>query len=113
MKSATAALAGVLLVAMHGASSAAGLPDLQGRVIHAVTENAYTPLNFVDPKTGTGIGWEYDAIDEIGRRLDARIEWSTMPWDPMIAAVHDGKFDVGADGISITDERKAQVDFSD
>jgi polar amino acid transport system substrate-binding protein len=31
----------------------------------------------------------------------------------MIQAVHDGQFDVGMDGITITDERKSQVDFSD
>ena len=34
--------------------SAAGLPDLGGRTVVAVTENAYTPLNFADPKTGQG-----------------------------------------------------------
>ena len=31
----------------------------------------------------------------------------------MIQAVHDGQYDIGMDGISITDERKKQVDFSD
>ena len=55
---------------------AAGLPDLGGRTIQAVTENAYTPLNFADPKTGKGIGWEYDAVNEIGKRLNAKVDWS-------------------------------------
>jgi len=113
LKFVTAALAGALLAATFGPSPAAELPDLKGRVIHAVTENAYTPLNFVDPRTGVGIGWEYDAIDEIGKRLNAKVEWSTMAWDLMIQAVHDGTYDVGADGISITDDRRTQVDFSD
>ena len=31
----------------------------------------------------------------------------------MIAAVQEGQFDVGMDGITINDERKQQVDFSD
>ena len=31
----------------------------------------------------------------------------------MIQAVREGQFDVGMDGITITDERKEQVDFSD
>ena len=31
----------------------------------------------------------------------------------MIAAVKDGQFDVGMDGITINDERRQQVDFSD
>jgi polar amino acid transport system substrate-binding protein len=77
-----------------------------------VTENAYYPLNFADPKTGEGIGWEYDAINEIGKRLNAKIEWNLSSWDVMIESVKNGEFDVGMDGITINDERKAQVDFS-
>jgi polar amino acid transport system substrate-binding protein len=92
---------------------AAGLPDLKGRTIVAVTEDAYMPLNFVDPKTGKSVGWEYDAVNEIGKRLNARIEWKLSSWDTMIQSVRDGQFDVGMDGITITDERKTQVDFSD
>jgi len=94
-------------------ASAADLPDLKGRTIIAVTENAYTPLNFADPKSGKGIGWEYDATNEIAKRLNAKVDWKTSSWDVMIQAVHDGQYDIGMDGISITDERKAQVDFSD
>jgi hypothetical protein len=50
MKSITFALAGVLLAAVAGTAVAAELPDLKGRTIQAVTENAYTPLNFADPR---------------------------------------------------------------
>jgi polar amino acid transport system substrate-binding protein len=71
------------------------------------------PLNFADPKTGEGIGWEYDAMNEIGRRLNMNVEWHLSSWDTMIQAVREGQFDVGMDGITITDERKGQVDFSD
>jgi len=114
MKPAFTALAATLFaIAAIGPAAAAELPDLQGRTIQAVTENAYTPLNFADPKTGQGIGWEYDAVNEIGKRLNAKIVWNTMAWDPMIQAVHDGQYDIGMDGISITDDRKSQVDFSE
>jgi len=95
------------------AIGANGLPDLKGRTIVAVTENAYTPLNFVDPKTGKAVGWEYDAVEEIARRLNAKVEWKITSWDTMIQAVRDGQFDVGMDGITINEERKGQVDFSD
>jgi len=107
-------IAAALVAALAaGAASAQSLPDLGGRTIHAVTENAYTPLNFADPATGEGIGWEYDAMNEIARRLNATVEWNLASWDVMIQAVHDGQYDVGMDGITINDERKQQVDFSD
>ena len=107
-------LAGALVVLGSAASAqAAKLPNLKGKTIVAVTENAYTPLNFADPKSGKGIGWEYDVVNEIGKRLNAKIVWKISSWDTMIQAIRDGQFDVGMDGITINDERKGQVDFSD
>jgi len=88
------------------------LPDLEGQTVVAVTGNDYTPLNFVDPLTGEAVGWEYDAVDEICRRLNCEVDWQVTSWDTMIAAVQDGQFDVGMDGITITAERREQVDFS-
>lgn len=89
------------------------LPDLKGRTIVAVTENAYPPLNFKDPKTGASIGWEYDVFNEIAKRLNAKVDWRLTSWDTMIEAVRKGQFDVGMDGITIKADRKKQVDFSD
>ena len=89
------------------------LPDLEGRTVVAVTGNDYPPLNYVDTLSGEAVGWEYDAVNEICRRLNCTVDWQVTSWDAMIAAVQEGQFDVGMDGISITDERKEQVDFSD
>jgi ABC-type amino acid transport substrate-binding protein len=89
-----------------------GLPDLGGRVVVAVTGNDYIPLNYVDPLTGESVGWEYDAVNEICRRLNCQVDWQVTSWDTMISAVREGQFDVGMDGITITEERAQQVDFS-
>lgn len=104
--------ASLLSILLAVSVSAADLPDLNGRTVVAVTENAYTPFNFIDPKTGEGIGWEYDAFNEIARRLNIKVDWQLSSWDTMIQAVKDGQFDVGMDGITITEERAKQVDFS-
>ena len=102
----------IAAVSISSLSFANSLPDLKGRTILAVTENAYTPLNFVDPATGEGIGWEYDAMNEIGKRLNAKIEWHLSSWDTMIQAVKQGQYDVGMDGITINEERAQQIDFT-
>ncbi len=106
------AILAAALAATIGFAHAGPLPDLKGRTVVAVTENAYTPLNFADPKTGQGIGWEYDAFNEIAKRLDFKVDWKLSSWDTMIQGVQQGLYDVGMDGISITDDRKQQVDFS-
>jgi polar amino acid transport system substrate-binding protein len=108
------ALAAVTIAAFGiGVASAQSLPDLKGRVIQAVTENNYVPLNFKDPVSGEGIGWEYDATNEIAKRLNAKVEWNLIVWAQMLAAVNKGEFDMGMDGITIDEERAQQVDFSD
>lgn len=88
------------------------LPDLAGRAIVVVTENAYPPLQFIDA-TGTAVGWEYDAMAEIAKRLNATVTYENVSWDAMIPAVSEGQFDIGMTGITIKDERKEVVDFSD
>jgi ABC-type amino acid transport substrate-binding protein len=88
------------------------LPDLGGRVVSAAMANDYTPLQFIDPATGAAVGWEYDAVTEICARLNCVVEWNNSSWDAMIAAINAGQFDIGMDGITITEERAEQVDFS-
>ncbi|WP_193174482.1 basic amino acid ABC transporter substrate-binding protein [Oricola nitratireducens] len=101
------------LVLSSVAASAQDLPDLAGRKVVVVTENAYPPLQFIDPKTGDQIGWEYDAVNEIAKRLNFAVEYQNTSWDAMIQAVSDGQYDIGMTGITINDERKQKVDFSD
>ena len=89
------------------------LPDLEGRTIEAVTGNDYVPLNFVDPASGEAMGWEYDAVEEICKRINCDVNWNVTAWDTMISAVREDQFDVGMDGITITEEREEQIDFSE
>lgn len=107
-------LAGLSALAlMPLTAAAADLPDLGGKTVVVVTENAYPPLQFVDPKTGEQIGWEYDAMNEIAKRLNFKVEYQNTSWDAMIQAVHDGQYQIGMTGITIKDDRKEKVDFSD
>ncbi len=88
------------------------LPDLGGREVVVVTENAYPPLQVLDA-AGNAVGWEYDAMAEIAKRLNLTVTYENISWDAMIAAVSQGQYDLGMTGITIRDDRKEQVDFSD
>jgi polar amino acid transport system substrate-binding protein len=89
------------------------LPDLGGRVITVAVENAYIPFNFEALATGEAAGWDYDFLNEACARLNCVPEYIEFGWDTMIASVADGQFDMAADGITITEERAQQVDYSD
>jgi polar amino acid transport system substrate-binding protein len=107
--SAMAALAAAFVLP----AQAQDVPDLGGKTIVIVTENAYFPLQFVDPKSGDAVGWEYDAVAELAERLNFTVEYQNISWDAMIQAVSDGQYDMGMTGITIKDDRKEKVDFSD
>ncbi|MEQ1952275.1 transporter substrate-binding domain-containing protein [Mesorhizobium yinganensis] len=106
-----AALAALMLFPL--AAFAQALPDLGGKKIVIVTENAYFPLQFVDPKTGKPVGWEYDAIEALSKKLNFTADYQNTSWDAMIQAVSDKQYDMGMTGITIKDDRKEKVDFSD
>lgn len=108
----TAAFGAAALSLAAFSAFAQDLPDLQGKEITIVTENAYPPLQFVDG-SGAAVGWEYDAMAEIAKRLNLKVTYQNTSWDAMIPAVAEGQYDMGMTGITITDERKEQVDFSD
>jgi polar amino acid transport system substrate-binding protein len=89
------------------------LVDLNCRKISVAVENAYMPFNYILVKTGKPGGWDYETVAEICTRLHCEPTFIESAWDGMIQSVADKQFDVGADGVTITDERKQVVDFSD
>ncbi|MDP3339054.1 transporter substrate-binding domain-containing protein [Frigidibacter sp.] len=103
-----AALAALMLAT----PALADLPDLTGREVVVVTENAYPPLQFLDT-SGKAVGWEYDAMDEVARRLNMTVRYENSSWDAMIPAISEAQYDIGMTGITIRDDRKEMVDFSD
>jgi polar amino acid transport system substrate-binding protein len=90
-----------------------GLPDLEGRTVTVGVENAYLPFNYVSVGSDDGEGWDYDAWNEVCRLLNCTAEFVPAGWPDVIDQVAQGELDTAADGISITDERKEIVAFSE
>jgi polar amino acid transport system substrate-binding protein len=90
--------------------------DLGGREIRIAVENAYNPFNFIDADTGDAIGYDYDIFAEICARVNCTPVFVETSWDAMVAIMGGSgdfdTFDIGADGITITEERAEHVDFS-
>jgi len=107
------ALAAAVTAVLATGAQSADLPDLDGREVVVATENTYPPLQFVDPATGAAIGWEYDAVAEIAKRLNLTVVYVNTSWDAMIPAINAGQYDIAMNGITIREDRKEKVAFSD
>ncbi|MCY4465009.1 MAG: transporter substrate-binding domain-containing protein [Chloroflexi bacterium] len=105
-------LLALLLLALPFAFADGHLPDLDGRTVVVAVDNAYIPFSFID-ESGEAMGWDYDVLGEICSRLNCVTEWIETGWEGLITAVSRGEYDISAGGITINDERKEVVAFSD
>jgi octopine/nopaline transport system substrate-binding protein len=105
----TSVVLGVSLAAALAFAPTAFAKDWKTVVIGM--EGAYEPWNLTDP-SGKIVGFEPDLIMDVCKRAGLECKIIAQDWDGMIPGLKAGKFDVIMDGMSITDERKKEIDFS-
>ena len=61
---------------------------------------------------GEVVGIEVDILNKVAEKMGMELDIQQMDFDSVIPGVQAGKFDVGMSGITVTDKRKENVDFS-
>lgn len=75
------------------------------------TEGAYEPYNFINDK-GEIDGFERELGDKLCEIAGYKCEWVKNDWDTIIPNLLSGNYDTIMAGMSITDERKQKIDFT-
>ena len=94
-------------------SSAAYAADLGGKLLKVGSDTTSPPMESVDTATGQIVGFDVDVVNAVCAKINCQAEFVTTGWDGIFAALDQGSFDLVASGVSITDERKKAMDFSD
>jgi polar amino acid transport system substrate-binding protein len=95
------------------ASGAAHAADLGGKLMKVGSDTTSPPMESVDTATGQIVGFDVDVVNAVCAKINCKAEFVTTGWDGIFAALDQGNFDFVASGVSITDERKKAMDFSE
>ncbi|MGN7387951.1 transporter substrate-binding domain-containing protein [Sporosarcina sp. SAFN-015] len=84
----------------------------KNKVMRVSFEGTYPPFNFLDDDNNFQ-GFDVDISNEIGKRLDVDVEFIATNWDGLIGGLKADKFDIIIGQMTVTEERKKSVDFTD
>lgn len=101
----------VKLVLVLFALAAGNVMAKEWKQVRLASEGAYPPFNELAPD-GSLRGLDIDIGNAVCAELKLKCVWVKQDWDGMIPALMARKFDAILASMSITDERKAKVDFT-
>ncbi len=71
----------------------------------------YPPLEYIDDN-GNPCGYEVELIQAVADAVDIKVSIANVSFDGIIAGIQGGQYDIGASGLTVTEERKNSVDFT-
>ena len=106
------ALAVVMIFAFAGCAKDAADVDTAAEKLVMGTNAAFPPYEFMDENNNV-VGIDAEIAAAVAEKLGVELEIKDMAFDSLIAAVSGGAVDVVLAGMTVTEERKEAVNFSD
>jgi len=103
------ALVAVFAMVLTACAPAAATPNK----IKVASDAAYPPFEMVDEATKELIGFDIDLFNAIAKKAGIEVEFVNIGFDPLLAGMAQCQYDAAISAITITDERKQNMTFSD
>jgi len=98
-------LSSLIMASCSGSSSSAK--------IRIATDATWPPFESVNEQSKQIEGMDIDIMKAIAEKEKLDIEFVNVAWDPLLAGMAQGQFDAAISSITITEERKKAMLFSD
>ena len=80
--------------------------------ITVATDATWPPMEMVDENKNI-IGFDIDYLNAVAKEAGFNVKYKNVPWDGIFAGVETGKYDAIISSVTITEERKKAMDFSE
>jgi len=94
------------------ASAAAPAPPPPAKVYVVGTDAAYAPFESQNEK-GEIVGFDIEVVAAIAEKAGIEVKFVNTPWEGIFNALAQGDRDLIVSAVTITEERKQTMDFSD
>lgn len=103
----------VVLLVLSAAAVAGGRQQsaTDARVVTVASDATWPPMEFIDENRQL-VGYDIDLMRAIAEAAGFTVEFENTPWDGIFAGLAAGEYDAVISSVTITEERKATMDFS-
>ena len=84
----------------------------EGLHLVVATDATWPPMEFVDENSKEIIGFDIDLFNAVAKAGGFTVEFQNTAWDGIFAGLAAGKYDAVISSVTITEERKKEMDFS-
>ncbi|MEC9485862.1 MAG: transporter substrate-binding domain-containing protein [Candidatus Izemoplasma sp.] len=86
--------------------------ETKQNTITVLTSSGYEPYEMIDTD-GNLTGFDIDLMNALADELAIEIEWKDVAFEGIIASLQSGQAEIAIAGISPTEDRKENIDFSE
>jgi polar amino acid transport system substrate-binding protein len=84
----------------------------KAKTITVATDATWPPMEMVDANKKI-VGFDIDFLKAVAKEAGFKVVFKNTAWDGIFAGIEAGKYDAIISSVTITDERKKTMDFSD
>ncbi|MFS0788753.1 transporter substrate-binding domain-containing protein [Shouchella sp. 1P09AA] len=90
-----------------------GNQDSETITYDVATDNNFVPFEFIDLETNELIGFDIELMEAIADEVGFEVVFHQMDFTGALSGIEQGSYDAAINGMTITEERKENIDFSD
>lgn len=103
----------VLVALVLGACTPGAAPAGGKTKVRVATDATFPPFELVDEKTKDLTGFDVELMNAVAAKANLEVEWTNVGFDSLLAGISECQYDLAIAAMTITEERKATMNFTD